>query len=221
MCDRGAINVTPSDGNNDSRGGAQEAVRQEPGRRQQVQRRQQAADHGERYVGRAERQHQRRRRSRGSGRPGHLRADAAPRSMWPASAATSPSTDARPTSGFTLQRGDVTLNEITGSAKITLDKGSIRGNNITGTSTSMVALTTSRSRTCKGSVRLEWRLLQRHPAEQDRQDGGVQVGALRYHAGLGAGRPGDLRRFPAGDRRRRPDAPGDSLQGHSPGRCHR
>ena len=50
VCDRGALNITPSDGDDDSRRGPQEALRAEPERRQQVQRRHQAADHRDRQL---------------------------------------------------------------------------------------------------------------------------------------------------------------------------
>ena len=97
VCDRGAINVTPSDGNTIRVVVHKKLYAKNQDDANKLQRRQQAANHSERHVGGAERQHQWRRRSRRAGRHGHLRADATPRSMWPASAATSQSMTARPT----------------------------------------------------------------------------------------------------------------------------
>ena len=74
VCDHGSLNISPSDDNTLARGRPQEAVRAEPERRQQVQRRHPAADHRHRQRGAAECQHQWRGRSRSGKRHGHLRA---------------------------------------------------------------------------------------------------------------------------------------------------
>ena len=57
---------------------------------------------------------------------GHLCASPMPRSMWPASAATSPSTERKADVKVALQHGDVELNDIAGAAKVSLEKGSLR-----------------------------------------------------------------------------------------------
>ncbi len=122
---------------------------------------------------------------------------------------------------LSVQRGDVALTEIGGSAKSRSTRARFGHNNITGTVDIDGRVDDATLEDCARLGEAERRLLQQHPAEQDSPNRGVQVGALRYHDGLSAGRPGDFRRFAAGDRRGRADAPGDALQGNSSGRCQR
>ena len=118
---------------------------------------------------------------------------------------------------LTLQKGDITLNEITGNAKMSLDKGSIRASDITGDVEVEGRVDNVTLDDVKGAVHLNGDFFNDIRLSKITKTVEFKSARSDIYAGVRSGRPGDFRRLVACHRRQRTDALRYSLQGHSPG----